>query len=117
MFVVHHRDRPKIRSLSGELSLCMVVNREVGASSLSVWVANHEPGEIVALHTHAVEEVLTFIAGKGIATVGAEEIPVSADMSIVVPPGTPHGYRNTGSGPLRLIATLADADARLGKPV
>lgn len=56
MFVVHHRDRPKIRSLSGELSLCMVVNREVGASSLSVWVANHEPGEIVALHTHAVEE-------------------------------------------------------------
>jgi mannose-6-phosphate isomerase-like protein (cupin superfamily) len=117
MLVVYHRDRPVIRSGSGELSISMVVNREVGASSLSVWVANHGPGEIVPLHTHTVEEVLTFIAGEGIATVKGEDLPVSADMSIVVPPGTPHGYRNTGSGSLRLIATLADADVRLGKPV
>ncbi len=117
MLVVYHRDRPVIRSASGELSLSMVVNREVGASSLSVWVANHKPGELVPLHTHAVEEVLTVIAGEGIATVGDETIPISADMSIVVPPGTPHGYQNTGPGPLRLLAILADADARLGKPV
>jgi len=96
MPVVYHRDRPVIRSASGELSLSMVVNREVGASTLSVWVANHMPGEVVPLHTHVVEEVLTFIAGEGIATVGGEVIPVGADMSIVVPPGTPHGYRNTG---------------------
>lgn len=52
-----------------------------------------------------------------LTALGSETIPVGADMSIVVPPGTPHGYRNTGSGPLRLLAVLADADARLGKPV
>jgi len=117
MPVVYHRDRPIIRSASGELSLSMVVNRDVGASALSVWVTCHEPGEVVPLHTHTVEEVLTFIAGEGIATLGTETIPVCADMSLVVPPGTPHGYRNTGVGPLRLVITLADPDARLGKLV
>ena len=75
------------------------------------------PGEIVPLHTHTVQEVLTFISGEGIATLGAETIPVCADMSLVVPPGTPHGYRNTGAEPLRLVITLADPDARLGKLV
>jgi mannose-6-phosphate isomerase-like protein (cupin superfamily) len=117
MPAVYHRDRPIIRSASGELSLSMVVNRDVGASSLSVWVTCHEPGEVVPLHTHTVEEVLTFISGEGIATLGAETIPVCADMSLVVPPGTPHGYRNTGAEPLRLVITLADPDARLGKLV
>ena len=117
MPVVHHRDRPIIRSASGEPSLSMVVNREVGSSSLSVWVACHAPGEVVPLHTHSVEEVLTFISGEGIATLGTETIPVCADMSLVVPPGTPHGYRNTGASPLRIVLTLADPDARLGKPV
>ena len=117
MPVVHHRDRPIIHSASGEPSLSMVVNREVGATALSVWITNHVPGEHVPLHTHTVEEVLTVIAGEGIATVGGETIPIAADMSIVVPPCTTHGYRNTGAGPLRLVITLADADARLGEPV
>ena len=61
--------------------------------------------------------MLTVIAGEGIATVGGEPIPIAADMGIVVPPCTPHGYRNMGAGPLRLVITLADADARLGEPV
>jgi mannose-6-phosphate isomerase-like protein (cupin superfamily) len=117
MLVVDHRDRTVIRSASGKLTLSMVVNREVGASSLSVWIACNTPGEIVPLHTHEVEEVLTFIAGEGIATVGDETVAVHANMSIVVPPSVPHGYRNTGSGPLRVVAVLADADASLGKLV
>src|SRR5262245_19851034 len=63
MPVIHHRDRPVILSASGQPSLSMVVNSEVGATSLSVWVTSHVPGEVVPLHTHAVEEVLTVVAG------------------------------------------------------
>jgi mannose-6-phosphate isomerase-like protein (cupin superfamily) len=114
--VVYHRDRPVVLSASGQPSLSMVVNREVGAQQLSVWVANHAPGEVVPLHTHAVEEVLTFLAGEALVTVGAETFPVRANMTVIVPPGVPHGYTNTGSGPLRLVATLADPDAPLGQP-
>jgi quercetin dioxygenase-like cupin family protein len=116
MLVVDHRDRPTILSASGELSLSMVVNREVGASSLSIWMTCHKAGEVVPLHTHEVEEVLTVIAGEAMVTVGNDTDAAHADMSIIVPPRTPQGYRNTGIAPLCILAALADADAVLGKP-
>ena len=50
----------------------MVVNREVGARSMSVWVTFHEPGEVVPLHTHECEEIITIIAGEAIVTVAGE---------------------------------------------
>src|ERR1700738_4257014 len=79
MLVVNHRDRPVIHSASGHPSLSMVVNREVGARSMSVWVTFHEPGEVVPLHTHECEEIITIIAGEAIVTVAGESIPVHAD--------------------------------------
>ena len=115
MLVVNHHDRPVVHSASGHPSLSMVVNREVGARSMSVWVTFHEPGEVVPLHTHECEEIITIIAGEAIVTVAA--IPVHADMSIVIPPHTPHGYKNSSDGILRMIASLADPDAVLGKRV
>jgi quercetin dioxygenase-like cupin family protein len=117
MLVINHRDRPIIHSASGHPSLSMVVNREVGARSMSVWSAFHEPGEVVPLHTHECEEIITVIAGEAIVTVAGESIPVRADTSIVIPPLTPHGYKNSGNGILRLMASLADPDAKLGKRV
>ena len=98
----------------------MVVNREVGARSMSVWVTFHEPGEVVPLHTHECEEIITIIAGEAIVTVAGEFIPVHADMSIVIPPRTPHGYKNSSDGILRMIASLADPElywkARIIRP-
>lgn len=117
MLVVNHRDRPVIDSASGHPSLSMVVNREVGARSMSVWVTFHEPGEVVPLHTHECEEIITIIAGEAIVTVAGESIPVHTDMSIVIPPRTPHGYKNSSDGILRMIVSLADPDAVLGKRV
>jgi quercetin dioxygenase-like cupin family protein len=117
MLVVDHRDRPVILSGSGHPSLSMVVNREVGARSMSVWKTFHQPGEVVPLHTHDYEEIITVIAGEAIVTVASESNPVRADMSIVIPPHTPHGYKNSGDGVLRMIASFPDPDAVLGKRV
>jgi quercetin dioxygenase-like cupin family protein len=117
MLVVDHRDRPVILSGSGHPSLSMVVNREVGARSMSVWTTFHQPGEVVPLHTHDYEEIITVVAGEAIVTVASESSPVRADMSIVIPPHTPHGYKNSGDGILRMIASFPDPDAVLGKRV
>jgi quercetin dioxygenase-like cupin family protein len=95
----------------------MVVNREVGARSMSVWTTFHQPGEVVPLHTHDYEEIITVIVGEAIVTVASESNPVRADMSIVIPPHTPHGYKNSGDGVLRMIASFPDPDAVLGKRV
>jgi quercetin dioxygenase-like cupin family protein len=86
MLVVNHRDRPVILSASGHPSLSMVVNREVGARSMSVWTTFHQPGEVVPLHTHEYEEIITVIAGGAIVTVACESTRVHADMSVVIPP-------------------------------
>ena len=59
----------------------MVVNHEVGARSMSVWTAFHQPGEVVPLHTHEYEEIITIIAGEAIITVAGKLVPVHADMS------------------------------------
>jgi quercetin dioxygenase-like cupin family protein len=61
-------------SLPPENHRYMVVNREVGASSLSIWIACHKAGEVVPLHTHEVEEVLTIIAGEAIVTVNNDSV-------------------------------------------
>ena len=117
MLVVNHRDRPVILSSSGHPSLSMVVNREVGARSMSVWTTFHQPGEVVPLHTHEYEEIITVIAGEAVVTIDCESVPVHADMSIVIPPRTPHGYKNSGDGILRMIASFPDPDAVLGNRV
>jgi quercetin dioxygenase-like cupin family protein len=117
MLVVNHRDRPIVHSSSGQPSLSMVVNHEVGARAMSIWTTFHQPGEVVPLHTHDYEEVITVIAGEAIITVAGESAPVRADMSVIIPPRTPHGYKNAGDGILRMIASFPVPDAVLGKPV
>ena len=117
MLVVNHRDRPIIHSASGHPSLSMVVNREVGAHSMSIWTTYHEPGEVVPLHTHEYEEIITTIAGEAIITVAGESAAVRADMSIIIPPRTPHGYKNAGDEILRMIVSFPVSDAVLGKRV
>ena len=115
MPIVYHRDRPFINSVSGHPSLSMVVNREVGSQQLSVWITDHAPGEVIPLHFHEFEEVLTFISGDATVTVGDETFEVHGDVSVIVPPRTPHGYTNIGTTPLRIVASLANPDAQRGK--
>ena len=72
---------------------------------------------MVPLHTHEFEEIITIIAGEATVTVAGQSIPVHADISVVIPARTPHGYKNSGDGVLRMLASLADPDAVLGKPI
>ena len=95
----------------------MVVNHEVGARAMSIWTTFHEPDEVVPLHTHEYEEIITVIAGEAIMTVAGKSAPVRADMSIIIPPHTPHGYKNSGDGILRMIVSFPVPDAVLGKRV
>ncbi len=52
-----------------------------------------QPGERVYLHTHPVEEALTFLAGVGEATVGDERCQIGPGVSLYIPPGVVHGFR------------------------
>jgi quercetin dioxygenase-like cupin family protein len=108
---VFHQDRPWVPSASGRLSVRKVANAETGATQQSVWRIEHEPGEVIASHWHEYEEIIVVLEGEGEATIGDETFLIGPDMSIIVPANTWHGYRNTGTTFLKVLAILPHPDA------
>lgn len=66
-----------------------------------------DPGLGAPTHIHAVEEILEIVEGEAEIALGDETCLVSANQSVVVPAGVPHGFRNVGPGILRVRATMA----------
>ncbi len=87
-----------------------------GASKVGVnfHVWELDPGVSEGNHVHEgqrdLEETYYFMQGEGVMWIEGEDVPVTAGDAILVPPGVDHGFRNTGSGPLRLVVLF-------GKPL
>ena len=66
-----------------------------------------DPGVSEGNHVHegerSLEETYYFLEGEGVMWIAGEDVPVAAGDAVLVPPGVDHGFRNTGSGPLRLV--------------
>lgn len=65
-----------------------------------------KPGETCGQHsTDDHEEMLIFMAGKGVALIGEEQIPHEIGVGKVcyIPPYTTHNNKNTGTEPLIYI--------------
>lgn len=60
-------------------------------------------------HIHAVEEVLEVISGSAEVWLNNERSVLSANQSVLIPAGAPHGFRNTGTETLHVRATLASS--------
>ena len=72
-----------------------LVSARDGAEHLFVAQQWLQPGQRVLLHTHPVEEALTFLSGVGEATLGDEAVPIGAGVSLFIPAGVVHGFRCT----------------------
>jgi quercetin dioxygenase-like cupin family protein len=78
-----------------------------GAAQLCQFEQWCDPGCGAPTHIHAVEEILTVLAGEADVWIGDEVRRLSAGQSALVPAGQRHGFTNTGAGVLHVIATLA----------
>jgi quercetin dioxygenase-like cupin family protein len=85
---------PVVASPSG-LPTQHLVSGRVGSERLFIAQQWLQPGERVLLHTHPVEEAITFLAGKGEATLGAETVTIGAGVSLYIPAGAVHGFACT----------------------
>ena len=85
----------------------MLVSARTGATALCVFEQRVAPGAGAPTHTHTVEEVLSVRAGTAEAWVGEARTPLLTGQSLLVPPGQPHGFRNTGTDTLVVQAILA----------
>ncbi len=77
-----------------------------------------KPGQSIGQHsTHAHEETLVFLAGKGQALIGPDEksCDIGAGKVLYIPPHTLHNMKNTGTEPLVYIFCVAPIQENEGK--
>ena len=77
--------------------------RERGSASLTMGISTFQPGSVIPLHSHNVEEAITILEGEAIAIIDGREYPVGAYDTTFVPPGVPHHFRNDSGGQMRFL--------------
>jgi mannose-6-phosphate isomerase-like protein (cupin superfamily) len=78
-----------------------------GGTQLCIFEQWCTPERGAPTHVHAVEEVLTVLAGQADIWVEDEHMPVLPGQSVVIPAGRRHGFKNIGTSTLHVQATLA----------
>ncbi len=106
MRVLDHNNQPLEEWRPG-VRTRMRVSAVAGSVQLCVFEQWCDPGKGAPTHLHAVEEVLSVMAGEAEVWVEDETVSVTAGHSVVVPAGRKHGFRNSGTGTLHVMATLA----------
>lgn len=72
------------------------------ADSAIVWI-NLEPGGVLPEHQDSAEELLLVVEGEVEATVDGETGTVGERQLALVPAMAPHGMRNVGQSPARVL--------------
>jgi quercetin dioxygenase-like cupin family protein len=80
-----------------------LVGDEAGSTPVRVGIQTSPPGYSTGTHSHPYMEVITVIEGTGEAWIEGEgdAIPIGPGTTMVAPPDTAHGFRNTGRTPMR----------------
>ena len=71
---------------------------------VSIFVTRTPPGRAVELHVHPYAETFLLLEGRGRWTRGEETVELQPEGMLVVPPDTPHGFRNVGDVPLLVVS-------------
>jgi len=71
---------------------------------VSMFVTRTPPGRAVELHVHPYAETFLLLEGRGRWTRGEETVELQPEGMLVVPPDTPHGFRNVGEVPLLVVS-------------
>jgi mannose-6-phosphate isomerase-like protein (cupin superfamily) len=86
-----------------------LVGADHGGVDLSLILVDSPPGGGPSLHRHPYPEVFIVQEGEATFVAGDTERVVRAGEIVIVPAGVPHGFTNTGDGPLRQIDIHASA--------
>lgn len=85
-----------------------------GESSQLVLMAVPAGDEIGGEVHEGHDQLLWFVDGEGLAKIGEREERVGAGDVSIVPSGTWHNFKNTGSGMLRLYTTYSPPEHEPG---
>ncbi|MGD2144242.1 MAG: cupin domain-containing protein [Anaerolineae bacterium] len=101
----HYRTVPK-EPVDEDKSVRWVIGQPEGAPNFAMRVIEFEPGAVFETHQHPYEHEIFVLEGEGVAEAQGGEEMMRPGVALYVPPSEPHGYRNTGEGPLRFICVI-----------
>jgi len=85
-----------------------------GGKTQLVLMAIPEGGEIGGEVHEGHDQLLYFVSGSGVAKIGDVETTVADGDVSIVPSGSFHNFRNTGSGMLKLFTTYSPPEHEPG---
>ncbi|MGX5734383.1 cupin domain-containing protein [Bosea thiooxidans] len=106
MKALDHETQPLEKWRDGVMTR-MLYSALVQSVQLCIFEQFCEPGLGAPIHLHAVEEVLEVIEGEAEIYLRGESSIVRPNQSVLIPAGAKHGFKNVGTGTLRVRATLA----------
>ena len=72
MAIIPHQTKPFKQAYYSKLLTRSLVEPAVGAYECQMWEQHIPPGGYIIPHTHPTEEVLLFLEGTAVVTLGAE---------------------------------------------
>jgi mannose-6-phosphate isomerase-like protein (cupin superfamily) len=106
MNVLKHDELPLEKWRDGVMT-SMRISAVMESRQLCIFEQFCDPGLGAPMHLHAVEEVLEVIEGTAGIYLREERRVVIANQSVLIPAGARHGFKNIGTGILKVRATLA----------
>ncbi|MBT6274224.1 MAG: cupin domain-containing protein [Chromatiales bacterium] len=109
MPIINHADSPELEMRPG-IRGRFLAHEALGSTGVSLLTNTVEPGAEAPLHVHTVEETMVVLEGSVWAKVGGEIFTVQADHTVIIPPGTPHAWGNSGDRVAKLLWAFAGPD-------
>src|ERR1700730_14196603 len=118
--VAHNRENMKERAKSATAAGYVVVDRDqlvdselqgyqFGGANVCLIFVDLEAGDGPRLHRHPYEEIFIVLEGQAKFTVGSDTVEAHAGQVLIVQPGIPHKFVNSGDGRLRQVDIHASA--------
>src|SRR3954471_14805002 len=87
MDIIKHSDAPIFDAPGATFTAYAAPSR--GASQVSMWCVELDPGSTSPLHEMDCEEIFVGLAGRAVAMIGDTEHSIGPGDCLILPPGTP----------------------------
>jgi len=107
--VIQLKEGEKVNIGNNSWSCHLLTASSVGTSKVMLGVSTFTPGTDTPQKIHTEEELCFVLKGYGSITVGEEEIHYGPQSAIYIPPGVPHGVKNTGKEDVVMVYVFSDS--------
>ena len=108
-YVVLPKHMQEYYDMPGEFGY-IAEGKDYGFTSISVFMANTQPGGGPPLHTHDMEEVHVVNEGTVLYYINGKQFTAEGPYIVRIPAGMPHAFMNTGKKPVNVNAILPSKD-------